>query len=126
MKDQPPPIPDLPGKLTLWAFRLPIWLYRFRLGWLLGQRFLMIEHIGRKSGLPKKTVLEVLRHDKPSDTYYILSGWGKKADWFQNVSKTPEVTVHVGFRRFKTVPNRCPSRLLNASCSVMPAGIHSR
>jgi hypothetical protein len=30
--------------------RLPIWAYRARLEWLLGRRFVCIEHVGRRSG----------------------------------------------------------------------------
>jgi len=30
--------------------RMPVWLYRLHLGWLLGNRFLCIAHRGRKSG----------------------------------------------------------------------------
>ena len=108
MNNTTPSVPKLSGKLTLWAFRLPIWLFRFHLGWLLGQRFLMIEHTGRKSGLSRKTVLEVLRHDTSNDTYYIGSARGKKSNWFQNVSVNPEVAVHVGFRKFNTFAKQVP------------------
>jgi len=38
------------------AFRLPIYLYRLNLGWLLGHRFLMLVHRGRRSGLLRETV----------------------------------------------------------------------
>lgn len=96
-------LPKPPSKRMAMLLRLPIWLYKLGLGWMLGNRFLMIEHIGRKSGLKRKTVLEVVRHDKLDDTYYVLSGWGKKADWYQNVIKTPEVGVHVGFRKFTAI-----------------------
>jgi hypothetical protein len=41
--------------------RLPILLYRLHLGWLLGHRFLLLTHVGRKSGLQRRTVLEVVR-----------------------------------------------------------------
>jgi len=39
--------------------RLPIWLYRLQLGWLQGERGLMLTHIGRSSGRVRQTVLEV-------------------------------------------------------------------
>ena len=79
--------------------RLPIALYRVRLGWLLGQRFLLLEHIGRKSGQIRRTVVEVVGHDRTSDTYYIVSGWGKRANWYQNLLATPKITIQVGRRR---------------------------
>ena len=48
------------GTLRL-VFRLPIYLYRLNLGWLLGHRGLLLTHQGRKSGLLRETVLEVIR-----------------------------------------------------------------
>lgn len=80
--------------------RLPIWLYRVRAGWLLGSRFLMLEHCGRRSGLRHRTVLEVVDHDLKSGSYIVASGWGPASDWFRNVKQTPDVTVWVGRRRF--------------------------
>lgn len=80
------------------AWRLPIWLYRIRLGWLLGERFLLLTHTGRKSGLPRQAVLEVVRYDRATNTYYVASGFGEKSDWFRNVMKTPQVSIQVGRR----------------------------
>lgn len=92
-----------PGKMLRFGLRLPIWLYRIRLGWLLGDRFLMLIHTGRKSGLPRQTVIEVVQHDKTTDTYYVVSGWAEKSDWYQNVRKTPQVTIQVGRRKFHSI-----------------------
>ncbi len=78
--------------------RLPIALYRLKLGWLLGGRFVLLEHIGRKSGQVRKTVVEVIGHEQASNTYYIVSGWGEKANWYQNLLATPDITVQVGLR----------------------------
>lgn len=86
--------------------RFPIWLYRARLGWLLGHRFLLLTHIGRRSGLPRRTVLEVVRRDKATGTYYIVSGHGEQSQWCRNISKTPEVEVQVGRRRWPALAQR--------------------
>ena len=91
-----------PGKALRFGLRLPIWLYRAHLGWLLGDRFLMLTHTGRKSGQPHQTVIEVVEHDKDADTYYVVSGWGEKSDWYQNIRKTPTVTIHSGGRTFQS------------------------
>ncbi|MCB0178803.1 MAG: nitroreductase family deazaflavin-dependent oxidoreductase [Anaerolineae bacterium] len=88
--------------------RFPIWLYRLRLGWLLGDRFVMLQHTGRKSGLPRYTVVEVVRHDQTSNEVIIASGWGEKSDWFQNIQKTPAVTLSLGRRRWPAQANRLP------------------
>jgi deazaflavin-dependent oxidoreductase (nitroreductase family) len=95
-----------PQGLLRFLARLPIWLYRARLGWLLGNRFLMLTHIGRNSGLPRHAVVEVVRHDKTTDTYFIVSGFGKKSDWLRNICKTPNVTVYVSTRRLACVARR--------------------
>jgi deazaflavin-dependent oxidoreductase (nitroreductase family) len=88
--------PQPPRGLARLAFRTPIWLYRLHLGWLLGKRFVHLTHTGRKSGLPRQVVLEVVDHDPQSNVYYVASGWGKKSDWYQNIQKTPRVRVQVG------------------------------
>jgi deazaflavin-dependent oxidoreductase (nitroreductase family) len=88
-----------PRGLARLLLRAPVWLYRLGLGWLLGRRFLMIEHKGRVSGKPRYVVVEVVRHDRRADTYVIASGWGRQADWYRNVRVTPEVRVTAGARR---------------------------
>ena len=90
-----------PDVVLRWVLRLPIWLYRLRLSWLLGNRFLMLTHIGRTSGQLRRSVLEVVAHDQASDTYTIASGWGEKADWLRNVQKNRNVLIDVANRRFE-------------------------
>jgi deazaflavin-dependent oxidoreductase (nitroreductase family) len=85
-----------PGKILRLGLRLPIWLYRLHLDRLLGGRFLMLIHAGRKSGLPRQAVIEVVQHDKATNTYYVVSAWGEKSDWYQNIRKSPRVTVYIG------------------------------
>src|SRR5579872_4521593 len=90
-------------------YRLPIWLFHAHQGWLLGGHFLLLTHTGRKSGLPRQTVLEVIQHDKASDTYYVFAGFGEQSDWLKNVEKTPEVVINVGSRRFHALATRLSS-----------------
>jgi len=97
-----------PRGLARLAIRLPIWLYRLRLGWLLGDRFLMLTHIGRKTGQPHQTVLEVVRHDQATGDYIIASGWGERADWFRNIQKNPHVLVASGERRREAIAEQLP------------------
>ena len=82
-----------PRGLARFAFRLPIGLYRIGLGGLLGNRFLLLTHTGRKSGQARKTVLEVVRRDKETNTFIIAAGFGPKSDWYLNIRKNPRVTV---------------------------------
>lgn len=78
--------------------RLPIVMYRYGLGGLLGGRFMLIHHIGRKSGQVRDVVVEVVSHDKITETYYVASGWGYSAQWYQNLVATPNVNIQVGRR----------------------------
>jgi len=80
-------------------FRAPIWLYKLHLGWLMGARFLLLNHIGRKSGQLRQAVIEVAGHDAATNTYYVASGFGKSAQWYQNILQTPEVTIQVGRKK---------------------------
>lgn len=82
-----------------WLFRAPIWLYKAGLGGLMGKRFLLLNHVGRVSGLPRQAVVEVANYDSANETYLIASGWGKTADWYKNLLKTPEITIQVGWRK---------------------------
>ena len=88
-----------PRGLLRWFFRLPILFYRLGLGRLLGNRFLLLNHIGRKSGLSRQTVLEVVNHEKETDTHYVAVGFGPKTDWYLNLLKTPQATIQVKQRR---------------------------
>lgn len=94
------------GRLLHPLMRLPLHLYHLHLGWLLGERFLLLSHRGRKSGRIHETALEVIRHDPVTGVYIIASGWGTRADWFRNILQTPQVTVHSGRRHFQAVAHR--------------------
>ncbi len=95
-----------PRGLARLVLGLPIWLYWLRLDWLLGDRFLLLTHIGRVSGRPRQTVLEVLRHDRATETYIIASGFGPQANWFRNLQKNPNVLVASGGRRWEAIAER--------------------
>ncbi|HEB65345.1 MAG TPA: nitroreductase family deazaflavin-dependent oxidoreductase [Chloroflexi bacterium] len=97
-----------PRGLAAIPWRLPIWLYRLHLGWLLRERFLLLTHTGRKSGLPRQAVLEVIHHDPQTRTWYVASGFGEKSQWFRNVMKTPQVSIQVGRRKMTAEARRLP------------------
>lgn len=91
-----------PPRRFLRAFlRAPITLYKARLGFLMGQRFLLLHHVGRKSGLPRQNVLEVVKHDAATDTFVVAVGFGDRSDWYRNLLKTPEASIEVGMRRLE-------------------------
>lgn len=97
-----------PRGFSRMMYRLPVWLFHVHLGWLLGNRFLLLTHTGRKSGLPRQNVLEVIRYERASSTYYVFAGWGEKSDWVRNIMKTPEVAIAAGHRHFDACAERLP------------------
>jgi deazaflavin-dependent oxidoreductase (nitroreductase family) len=88
----------VPRGFLRWLLRLPIDLYQLRLGWLLGERFMLIEHLGRKSGKWQKVVIEVVGHDEETDTYFAASGWKQRSNWYRNILAHPQVRLSVGRR----------------------------
>ncbi|GAA2775186.1 nitroreductase family deazaflavin-dependent oxidoreductase [Saccharopolyspora taberi] len=91
--------PQPPTGLARVLFRLPIRLYRLRLGWLLGGRFVLINHVGRRSGKPRQAVVEVVERD--GDSCVVASGFGARADWYRNVLAQPDVTIRIGTRELE-------------------------
>lgn len=82
-------------------FRLPVWLYRWKCGWLLGHRFLLLIHTGRRTRLPRHTVLEVMEFRKATCEAIVMSAWGRHADWMRNIEETPDgIQVIIASRRF--------------------------
>lgn len=94
-------VPNPPRGFSRILYRAPIWLYRAHLGFLMGQRFLLLNHIGRKSGQARQAVLEVANYLPESDTFIVASGFGFKSDWYLNVKMQPQVTIQVGRRRIE-------------------------
>jgi deazaflavin-dependent oxidoreductase (nitroreductase family) len=89
-------------------YRLPIRLFHLHLGWLLMGHFLLLTHTGRKSGLPRQTILEVLLHDRAKDVYYVMAGWGERSYWVKNIEKTPQVEISVGHQHVRALARRLP------------------
>lgn len=97
-----------PTGCSRFLFRLPVWLYRANLGWILGERFLLLNHIGRKTGLPRQAVLEVVQHDKEKDRYVVAVGFGEKSAWYRNLLAHPEVSIQVGRRKLAVTAEQLP------------------
>jgi deazaflavin-dependent oxidoreductase (nitroreductase family) len=80
--------------------RLPIHLYHWRLGLLLGHRFLLLVTIGRKTGQRRETVLEVVRYDRATREAIVAAGWGSKTAWLHNVEAGLAREVWIGRARY--------------------------
>jgi deazaflavin-dependent oxidoreductase (nitroreductase family) len=78
------------------VFRSPIVLYRLGLGRLLGHQFLLLTHVGRRSGRVHETVLKVLRYDPETNESIVAAAWGERADWYRNIQARPALAVRTG------------------------------
>jgi deazaflavin-dependent oxidoreductase (nitroreductase family) len=86
--------------------RAPILLFRLGLGGLLGRRFVLLTHVGQRTGLPRRTVLEIVGRDDGG--YLVASGYGAGAQWFRNVRAEPQVRFQVGWRRYRGLAEPLP------------------
>jgi deazaflavin-dependent oxidoreductase (nitroreductase family) len=80
-------------------FKLPVYLYQLKLGWLMGTRFMQITHVGRRSGKVRRTILAVLRFDEQTKELFAVSAW-KGSDWYYNIQASPALQVESGFVRY--------------------------
>lgn len=103
---------DGPRGLIRWILRIPVWLHQIGLGSLAAHNLLVITTRGRKTG---RVHLNAMRyeHDRATDTFYVLSGWGGRTDWYRNVRHDQQVFVAVGRRRFP-----CTATLLPAEDTI--------
>jgi deazaflavin-dependent oxidoreductase (nitroreductase family) len=72
----------------LW--RAPIVLWRLGLGPIAGRIFMIITTTGRKSGLPRSTMVE---YHRLNGTKYAASGFGEVSYWYKNIQVDPRVTI---------------------------------
>ncbi len=93
--------PDPPRGLKAIPWRMPIWFYKLGLGWMLGSRLLLLTHTGRKSGEFRQTVLEIIHYSPEDYSYYVVSGFGPRSHWYQNLKQDPRVTIQIGSNRME-------------------------
>lgn len=107
-------------RLPRWLARAPIPLLRRGYGWLLGPRFLLLEHIGRRSGLPRYVALEVISAERGE--WHVVSAYGEQAQWFRNIVRQPR--VRVWWLRLREVP--CQATVLDriAAHQVYTSYVH--
>ncbi|MBZ0301678.1 MAG: nitroreductase family deazaflavin-dependent oxidoreductase [Anaerolineae bacterium] len=78
------------GGWRKWMFQAPLVLWRMGLGWMLPRQLLVLAATGRKSGLPRYTMIEYFNID---GTLHMVSGWGERSQWVKNIVADPVVTV---------------------------------
>ncbi|HTQ35196.1 MAG TPA: nitroreductase family deazaflavin-dependent oxidoreductase [Stellaceae bacterium] len=89
-----------PNRAIRWLFRLPVCLYHWRLGWLLGHRFLLLIHTGRRSGRRHETVLEVMEYRAASREAVVMNAFGRNSDWRRNIEARPGAEIIIGREQF--------------------------
>lgn len=93
LRERPPAILKL-------AFKIPTLVYRAGLGRVMGRRFLLLVHRGRRSGLERRVVLEVIHYKAEPPLVAVLSGWGERSQWFRNIQASPPRAVWIGGERW--------------------------
>ena len=88
-------------KRPLWYFfRAPVYLYRWHFGRLFGHRFILLTSLGRRTGLRRQTVLEVLEYRKGGPEVVVMCGFGRDSDWVRNIEARPYEEVTIGSQHF--------------------------
>jgi deazaflavin-dependent oxidoreductase (nitroreductase family) len=75
-------------------------LYAAHVGWLLGHRFLLLHHRGRRSHRRYRTVLEVVAWRPATREAVVLSGFGHRSQWYRNLLAGQAVQVQIARLRF--------------------------
>ena len=90
-----------PTGLSRFFYRAPLALHHAGLGGLLGKRFVLVHHVGRRSGLPREALVETVHVQEGPDgpaSVTVASGFGPKTDWYLNLRAHPAVTIELGAR----------------------------
>jgi deazaflavin-dependent oxidoreductase (nitroreductase family) len=93
-----------PGGFLKFFFKTPVFLYKIGLGGferIIGAEWMLLTTVGRKSGQPRQTMVDILDYDKDADTYYVEAAYGARADWYKNIQANPLFEAQVGRRKFK-------------------------
>ncbi len=86
-----------------YLLRAPVRVYDWKAGWIFGNRFLLLTHIGRKSGREHRTMLEVIGRDPAAGEFMVIAGFGRSAQWYRNLQAYEALEVAVGRQRFRPI-----------------------
>jgi deazaflavin-dependent oxidoreductase (nitroreductase family) len=71
-------------------FKLPVIAWRLGLGPILGRYIMIITHIGRKTGIPRRTAVEF---HLMNGIKYVPCAFGAKSQWYRNIMANPRVAI---------------------------------
>ncbi len=80
-------------------FKMPLFFYRRGLGWIFGKRFMVLTHVGRRSGTVYQSVLAVLAFDPGTREIKAVAPWSS-SNWFRNIQATPALEVQTAGMRY--------------------------
>ncbi|MCA0456348.1 MAG: nitroreductase family deazaflavin-dependent oxidoreductase [Chloroflexi bacterium] len=104
MMTQPQHSIPYPTTLGRFALRMPLTLFRLGLGELLNLlRLMVLTTRGRKSGKARYAAVEYRRH---GSKIYIISAWGGRPDWYQNLLTDPLVTIQLGREKVSALADK--------------------
>jgi deazaflavin-dependent oxidoreductase (nitroreductase family) len=63
---------------------------------MFGKRFVLFQHIGRKTGKHYQTVVEVVEFEKDTGDVIIVAGYGERTQWYQNLQHMQSTTIQLG------------------------------
>jgi deazaflavin-dependent oxidoreductase (nitroreductase family) len=86
--------------LLRFVLALPLWCYRAHLGWLVGERILMLTHYGHHGSHTRQIILEVVRSDRQAGVYIASSAWSEQPEWFRHMKKNLLVKIDTGEGQF--------------------------
>lgn len=92
-----------PKGLLRLGFRIPVYIYRLGFGRLFGKRLVMINHLGRKTGVLHQTVVEVVEYDPQTGEVIVVAGYGPQTQWYQNLRAHPETTIQISSHKMPVV-----------------------
>jgi deazaflavin-dependent oxidoreductase (nitroreductase family) len=84
-----------PAAFMIPLMKMPLFLYRLGLGWFFGKRFVLITHVGRRSGKVYRSVLAILKFDAQTQEMVVVSPWSK-SNWYRNIQAEPALEVETG------------------------------
>ncbi len=97
------------GSINRIIYKIPLMLWRIGFGPFLshpnrgGKKMLVITTRGRKSKLPRHTMVSCIDFDQKN---YAISGWWLRSDWIKNIHEDPLVTVQVGLKIYPALARR--------------------
>lgn len=115
------------GSLNWIKYKTPLLLWRLGFGPYLshpnrgGKRMLLITTRGRKSKLPRHTMVSCIDFDRKN---YAVSGWWRRSDWIKNIHEDPLVTVQLGLRIYSAHARRVvdPEEFRGVAGSLFDSG----